>query len=306
MPTPAAVWTTSVERRWGYGAVLLAAVLWGLLGPVSRVAYAAGVEPQEVAFWRAVLGGALFGVHALALRRLRIARRDLPVVAVFGLCGVALLFASYQLAIRAGGAALAAVLLYTAPAWVALLTWLLRLERMDRVKLTALGLALVGVALVSLGHGGGVHLSAAALFWGLLSGFAYALYYLFGKRYFPRYPSPTLFFPAFLVGALGLLPAVHFHPKPPAAWAAVIFLGVFSTYGAYFVYSLGLARLEATRAATVATLEPVVAGAVAFAWWGELLSPSGYLGAGLILAGVVLVAWQDRQDLPRRVAEESG
>jgi DME family drug/metabolite transporter len=65
---------------------------------------------------------------------------------------------------------------------------------------------------------------------------------------------------------------------------------VVPTYGAYLLYSFGLTRVEATRAATVATLEPVAAAALAYVVWGEALRGLGYLGAALVLAGVLVVA----------------
>jgi EamA-like transporter family. len=61
-----------------------------------------------------------------------------------------------------------------------------------------------------------------------------------------------------------------------------------STYLAYLTYSVGLRRLEATRAAVVATVEPVVAALVSYLAWGERFGPLGYLGAALILVGVLL------------------
>ena len=116
---------------------------------------------------------------------------------------------------------------------------------------------------------------------GLLSGFSYALYYLFGKVFLPRYATPTLFTYLLPVGALGLLPFLDFHPLSPVALGAVGFLALFSTYEAYLAYYAGLRRMPAT-------LEPVVAAGVAYLWWGERLSPLGYLGAGLILLAVLL------------------
>src|SRR5687768_3969976 len=105
--------------------ILLAAVLWGLLGPASYVALRDGVAPLEIAFWRAALAAPLFAAHAVAAgggrAAFRAARGDLPALAAFGVVGVSVFYGAYQLAVREGGAALAAVLLYTAPAWVALL-----------------------------------------------------------------------------------------------------------------------------------------------------------------------------------------
>jgi DME family drug/metabolite transporter len=39
----------------------------------------------------------------------------------------------------------------------------------------------------------------------------------------------------------------------------------------------------------VATFEPVVAAAVAFAWWGERFGLLGYVGAGLVLLGLLIL-----------------
>lgn len=276
----------------GYLFIALAALLWGTLGPAARFALRAGVEPLELSFWRALLGGALFAAHALARRRARIAPRDLPAVLAFALLGVALFYLSYFRAVERGGAALAAILLYTAPAWVALASALWLGERMTARKLAALALTLGGVALVALGSGESgtsVRIGPAALTWGLVAGLAYAAYYLFGKRYFSRYETATVLALALPVGALALLPAVHFAPKDATTWAGIAFIAVVPTYLAYYVYGLGLARVEATRAATVATLEPVVAAVLAYALWGEALGPLGYTGGLLVLAGVLSI-----------------
>lgn len=272
----------------GYLYLLLAASLWGLLGPVSRLAFQEGLTPLQVAFFRAGIAWTFFALHALALRQVRVAPRDLPVLLLFGLVGVSLFYGTYQLAVGFGGAALASVLLYTAPAWVALLSHLVLREPLDALGLFSVALTLLGVALMGLGGGSEVKALWPALFFGLLSGFTYALYYIFGKLYLPRYATPTLFLYALPVGALGLLPLVDLAPLSPKALYALLFLGAFSTYGAYLAYYAGLRRLPATRASVLATLEPVVANLFAFLFFREVLSPLGYLGAGLVLLAVLL------------------
>lgn len=271
-----------------YFYLLLAAFLWGLIGPVSRLAFQEGLSPLLVAFFRAVIAWAFFALHALLLRQVRLLPKDLPALLLFGLVGVSLFYGSYQLSVGFGGAALASVLLYTAPAFVALLSRLVLKEALDRLGLLAVALTLLGVGLMGLGGGSGVKAPLPALFFGLLSGFTYALYYIFGKLYLPRYATPTLFLYALPVGALGLLPFVEFAPLGPAALWALLFVGAFSTYGAYLAYYAGLRRLPATRASVLATLEPVVANLFAFLLFREVLSPLGYLGAGLVLLAVLL------------------
>jgi DME family drug/metabolite transporter len=283
----------STSARTGYLFVALAALLWGTLGIASRLILQSGIEPLELSFWRATIGGSLFAVQALRMRRTHVERRDYPALAGFAVIGVSLFYLSYLLAVRAGGAALAAILLYTAPAWVAIASALWLHEPMTRRKVAALALTLSGVALVAVGTSGGaagIHVGAPALIWGLVSGLAYASYYLFGKRYFTRYHTATLFMYALPLGALLLLPGVRFAPKSATTWGWIGFVGVVPTFLALQVYGAGLRRVTATNAVTVATLEPVVAAGLAYLVWGEALGLLGYCGAALVLAGVLVMA----------------
>ena len=281
----------------GYLYVLAAAALWGLIGPLSKLSFAAGMDTVEVAFWRTTLAWVLFAAQAVANRETHIDRRDLPAVAGFGVAGIAGLFGAYVVAVAAGGAALASVLLYTAPAWVALMSWLFLKEPMGGFKVAAVAATIVGVAGVSLGPGdGGTSVDGRAIAYGLLSGITYALYYIFGKYYLGRYKTPTLFLYALPVGSLTLLPFTTFTTPTWAGAVPCLVLAVCSTYGAYSLYYAGLKRLEATRAAVTATFEPVMAALLAFAMFGERFSVVGYLGSGLIITSVLLTIWDGARE----------
>lgn len=278
------------------GLILTAAVLWGLLGILGKGAQGAGVGALEVAFWRAALGGSLFALHA-GLTRAELPRgRDLGVTALFGLVGVSVFYGAYQLAVRTGGASLASVLLYTAPAFVALLGWGLLRERLGGREALAVAGTLGGIALISLGGGQGVTVTGAALGWGLLSGLTYSLYYLYGKAFFGRYAPTALYAVALPVGALGLLPFAEFSAKTPAAWASLAGIAVLSTYFAYLAYSAGLKHLPATRASVIASLEPVVAAGLAAALFGERLSAVALGGAALVIGAALLLSVGGRED----------
>jgi len=279
----------------GYGFVLLAAICWGIIGPAAKIAFAEGVTPMEAAFWRTTLAWLLFAPQALITGRHRMARRDLPWVLLFGVAGVAGLHGFYVVAVKHGGAALSAVLLYTAPAWVALMSWAVLGETMTRVKLVAVAMTMAGVVMVSFGQDSGVTVTAAAVIFGLLSGFSYALYYVFGKRFLGRYDTPTLFLYALPAGALALLPFTDFSAPTAKGFAACASLAVISTFVAVTVYYMGLRLLEATRAAVVATLEPVVAAVLAYFMFGEVFGVLGYLGSATILAAVLLTVFEGRR-----------
>ncbi|WP_268966469.1 DMT family transporter [Oceanidesulfovibrio marinus] len=271
--------------------VMLAGVLWGLIGPVAKLAIASGMDVLEVGFYRTMIGWLLFGGHAVYLGRTRVELRDLPLIMAFGVLGVGGLFGGYVVAVDQGGAALAAVLLYTAPAWVALLSWLLLGETMSVCKLAAVGMTILGVALISQLFSSNISVTAAAIGFGLLAGFSYALYYIFGKLFLGRYHTSTLFLYALPCGAAVMLPFFSFHAPTMQGMTSVATLGFVSTYVAYFVYYMGLQRVEATRAAVAATVEPLTACLLAYAMFGEVFTTSGYAGAGLILGGVLLSIW---------------
>jgi drug/metabolite transporter, DME family len=287
----------------GYLYVLLAAALWAALAPGSRLLLEEGVGAFEIAFWRSLIAWLLFAAHVSIAARVRRPRppgapsadprvhpSDIPGLLAFGVFGIAVLYVSLPLAVGEGGAALASVLLYTAPAWVAALGWPILGERLDRRQAIALALTLGGIAAFGLSGGEAGRPSGAAIGFGLLSGLAYASLYLFGKRYFARYSSSVVFLWALPPAMVLVLPATDFAAKSAIAWATLVTLGGLSTYGAYLAYSAGLRRLEATRASVTATLEPVLAGILAFAIWGERFALAGYAGGALILAGVVLMA----------------
>jgi drug/metabolite transporter, DME family len=274
-----------------YALVLLAALLWGLLGPLSRGVLEAGVGPVEIAFWRAFIAGLMFLLHAALAGKLALEhRRDLWLFAAFALVGVTLFYVSLPLAIQTGGISLAIILLYTAPAFVALGAWLLLGEAMTPRKLALMIMTLAGVALVSLGGGEGIRVSLAAVFWGLIAGLTYASYYIFGKWVLGRYAPVTIYALVLPLGTLGLLPLVDFSPKPAHAWGLLLALAFLSTYLAYLLYFTGLRRVEASRAVLVASVEPVFAAFLAALLFDERFSPLGFSGAALVLAAAALAS----------------
>lgn len=284
--------------------VLCAAVLWGLLGIFGKLAAGLGLGPLEVAFWRAALGGLCFAGHALLIRARLPRGHDLLITALFGLAGVSVFYGAYLLAVTTGGASLASVLLYTAPAFVVLSAFVTRSERVGVRELAAVAVTLCGVALISLGGGAGVRVSLVSLGWGLLAGLTYALYYLYGKAFFARYAPAALLGIALPVGALGLLPFTEFHHKTPAAWGLLLLVAVLSTFLAYSVYAAGLRWLPATRASVIASLEPVVATLLAALIFGERLGPLALIGAALVVGAALLLGV--RKDRAEKAEQEAG
>lgn len=273
--------------------IVLAAFQWALLGPVARIAFTEGVPPLTVAFWRATLAALLFATHAALTHTAALRRTDRPLAMALGVIAVAGLYVAYFESVQRGGAALAAILLYSAPLWVAAAAHLFFRERVARHEAMALLLTLIGVVLVALFPGAGsadLQATPAAVFWGLVSGVAYALYFLIGRPLFAHNAPARVMAWALATGAVVLMPFVVWQALTWRAWAAIGFLAFVATYGAYLANANGLKLIGPSRASTIATLEPVLAVIAAFLLWGERLSAMGMLGAAAVIGGVLWAA----------------
>lgn len=277
----------------GFLYVMAAAFMWGLIGVFTKFILNAGVSALEIAFWRAMFGWVFFLIHAAVAGQIKVHRSDLPALLGFGVICVTLFYGAYQIAIRDVGMAMAAVLLYTAPAWVALLSRVILKEELTLVKTACVGMTVLGVTCISLGpklmSGAAIELNVFGLSAGLLSGFTYALYYIFGKKFLYRYPTPTIFVYALPFGAMFLLPFIDFVPKSAGTWLLMLGMALVTSYGAFSVYYAGLKRMDATHASVIATFEPLVAAVLAFILFGEKFSMLGYAGSSLIIVAVLMV-----------------
>lgn len=278
-------------RYSGYFFVFLAATLWALLGPFSRIAMQYGLSSLEIAFWRAFFGGLFFVVHGLAGGHYKIPPRVAGVFSLFGIIGVAVLFAVYTFAVQYSGAAMASVLLYTAPAWVAIFSRIFFKEGLSLFKLVSIGMAFTGIVLICLGGLQG-SLSFVGIACGLLSGLFYSFHYIFGTIYLKNYSTISLYMFCMPVGAALLFPLVDFAPKNLEVWLVLAGMGLFSTYCAYSAYCEGLKRISPTRVAVLANLEPMLAALFAYMLFGEMFTASGWAGSILILGAVFIVVFE--------------
>jgi len=279
-------------RHWvGYGALVVAASLWALIGVYTRQLADQGIDALSVAAWRALLGGACFVVHAAVIRSDKpdIRRSDVAQLALFTVVGVTLFFAALPLAIEAGDITVAYVLLYTAPAWVTLGARLFFGDKITPLQLGLVAMTVAGAALVSTG-GASVQPSAAAITWGLIAGLSYSSYYLVGRQLFDRMGAVWVFAIVLPLGAIPLL--VLARPSWPtlSAWLLLAGLAIGSTWAPYVALSVGLKSVPAPRAVIVATLEPVIAALIAASFYDERLAAVSWVGAVLILAAATTSA----------------
>ena len=264
------------DRGFWIGTVycVLAALAWAIIGPVSRVCFAEGMDPASVAFWRMAISGACFLVHALLRGGMHASRRDFVSMVLFGAVNVSLVILSLQIAIQKSGGAIAIILMFTAPAWVAFFSRILFHEAINSSKLTALALAMVGTSLVCLSGGS------------LGKEVSYVFQFLFFAWYKDRYSTQALFAFTFIPAALVLSIFASFRPVSLHAAAALFVLSFVSTYVSYFWYGQSLRYLSPVQAAILGNLEPVVSTLLCWWIWNENFS---FIGCALVIGSVLLL-----------------
>jgi drug/metabolite transporter (DMT)-like permease len=287
--------------------VTAAALLFAVNGAVSKVILANGVSPARLAQVRST--GALV-VLAVAIvlvrpRLLRIGRRELAFLAVFGIAGLAAVQLFYFLAIHRIAIGIALLLQYLAPLLVALWARYVMHEPVRRRIWVALACALFGLG-VMVEVWNGLALDAAGVAFALAAAFAYATYILLAERAVARRDPFSVSLYGFLFAALfwaivqpwwsfpsgvpghvtslqGHLDGIH-----APVWALMTWMILLGTIIPFGLVVAALRDISATRAGIVAMLEPVAGTVIAYAWLGETLSTVQIFGGLVVLAGILL------------------
>ena len=287
---------TPTHRARGYVLVLTAATLWGTLGIIFKALINDfGLSHITIAFFRASLSAVIL-FATLAFRRPRslcISWQDVPFFLAFGLFGIAAFYAVYITAIDLAGMSVAAVLLYTAPAWVAVISAIFLGEPLTKRKTLAVALAMIGCALVARVYDlRGLQLNGLGILAGLGAGLGYAFYSVFNKAGLRRHDGWTVLAYGLLFGSVFLTPLQSFQlvlaaVQQPGAVIWLMALALGPTLGSGLAFNAGLRYVQVSSASVVATLEPVIASLLAFAVLGERLDPGQLLGGALILVAVM-------------------
>ena len=278
--------------------VLLAALLWGTIGP-SQALTAGLVSPGALAGWRHLVGGlALLALALPHLSSLRHGGRSLGItVMAAGLVGAAYQV-SFLMSVATTGAALGTgVGVATVPLFSGLAARWTAGERISGRWALGSATAVLGCGILLLpGAGGGV--DAAGIGWGILAGALFAAYTLTAKRMavLPVDVKATTGL-SMLAGAVVLSPLIlgsRSTLTEPAALAVIAWLGLVATALAYALYSAGLRGVSTSTAGTLSLGEPLAAALLSTAFLGERLSPLEWLGCAVILGGLLLTVTGNR------------
>ncbi|MBK1630135.1 EamA family transporter [Thiohalocapsa halophila] len=281
--------------------VILAALCWGLSGGIGGILMADGWDPYVVSFYRGAIGFLfVLGWLALVPRGSGLSSRRLWLWSVVAGLGVAGNFAFYFVSIAEGSVAVAATLMYCAPVFVYLVSFVLKLERPTLLKWAAIAMVMVGIVLLTrvyeTGAGGVTLIGAGA---GLLAGLSYAIF-IFGFKYAAPHGSPQ----AILVIAFAVLGAILIWPGDTEqtlaalgspSWRLFAVLGVLGAGLSFILYVVGLSHTAPAVASIVAMVEPVTASLFGVVVLHETLVAVQVLGMGLILVTVTALSVNSRQ-----------
>ncbi|MCC5878587.1 MAG: DMT family transporter [Idiomarina sp.] len=279
-------------RHWSTSLVALAAFCWGVAGGIGGILTGDDWSPLVVSLYRGGIGLLFVGVWlALRPQRSGFGSRKLWFWSIVAGVGVAGNFTFYFVSIAEGSVAVAATLMYCAPIFVYIVSFIFKLEQITVIKCVAIGLVMLGVVLLTGVYdldAGQVTLAAAGA--GLLSGVCYALF-IFGFKYAAPHGSPQ----SILTIAFAVLTAIMFLASDLAEFVDVLtaarlplflLLGVLGAGLSFIFYVLGLNYTAPALASIVAMVEPVTASVFGILFLDESLAGMQVFGMALILVTV--------------------
>jgi drug/metabolite transporter (DMT)-like permease len=287
--------------RTGVALIALSAAFFGSLAVFGKFADRMGIPLTELLALRfSAAALILWGLALLRRERLWWGRRSAGFV-LMGLLYVGQA-AAYFTSLKTIPAAVTSILLYLYPALVMLMAAAFLGERLTRVRVLALLIAGAGVFTVvnPLGSGGG-SIDSIGLLFGLSTAAIYATYILVGRALLRDVPAVAA--TASIATTAGITLAVvgaaggQLRPLSAGGWALALSMAVVATAIPATMFLAGLARVGATRAAIISTLEPATTVVLATLMLGENLGPLRLVGGAMILTAAVVVARNVPPDL---------
>lgn len=283
-----------MKNRSAFVAVIALALVWGYTWVVLKVA-TGGASPFVLVAMRMVLGAAsLFALSALTRKPLK--SPPPGPTALIGMFQVTLMSSFQVLALsNSGGAGKTALLVYTFPFWIPLLSFGLLDERLTRGRIVAIVIAALGLAFVlyplDFGH------DILSKVFALLSAVSWAFGSIFTKRFRAKHDVSLLPFTAWQM-AYGAIPVVllalvvpggyvHF---TPAFTAALAYIVIFGSATAFWLWFFIMERLSAVGAGIASLLTPVVGVLAAWIQLGESPGTPELIGMVLIVVALLINA----------------
>jgi len=279
--------------------LLSASFFWGLNPMVMKMGLAE-LNPFPFNTLRLFFGVVLAVPFIFITRRWEpVRKKDLPQFLIASIAGFFLFQFCYSLGVDAASASVAAIILGTLPINVALITWLFRIENLNRLKIIGIAATFTGVIFIALGKESGLDVQGTYL-WGVIllviGEIGYATFTVSIKPLTHRYSSNQIVTIVMIVSlvlfSLYSLPVYGiriYRDLSPLTWGSAVFSGIFALVLGNILWSIGIRRIGSTNTSVYGNLQPVFGVGAAILILHERLSLFQILGAFIILAGVALV-----------------
>ncbi len=254
---------------------------------------------MEIVTIRALLTVVILFLFLFIFKRdlLKIRIKDIWCFIGAGICSIIFFNFCYFKCMSYAPLSVAAVLLYTAPAIVMVISTIVFKEKITVIKISALLLAILSCILTSGILDSKVSLSPEGLLFGLGAGLGYALYSIFSRIALNKgYKSPTIIFYTFLFALIGIIPFVdwkNISGEMFLSWSDFGFFILFAittTVLPYIFYTYGLTKLSPSKASIIASVEPVSATVVGFIVFNETPSPIAFISIACMLLSIILLS----------------
>ncbi len=285
------------KERIGVIYVLIAGILWGTMGVFVNFFDSKELNSIQIAGARLLFATLIMGVYILikSKKLFKIKLRDLWCFLGSGLISLMIFTVCYFKTIVLSSMSVAAVLLYTSPVFVILLSFFIFKEPLTKIKALSCILCVAGSAFVSGIIGSKESIPLIAFILGISSGLAYALYSIFSRFALQKkYSSMTITFYTFLFATLGIIPFSDLPSLVVSVSGSYSILPIMALSGLvtavlpYIFYTSGLERIESGKAAVVAAIEPVVATVIGGMFYHDDLSLWQYFGIVLVLLSIII------------------
>lgn len=281
---------------------LLSGICWGFSGACAQYLFSHyGLDPLWVSSVRMLFAGIILSLFALIAFRgqyLTLWRtpRILGRMVVFAICGLAFCQMTYLLAIQYSNAGTATIIQYIGPVLTVFFLCFLACRLPNGREWLALICVVVGVFLLAThGNPAVMVLSPEALFWGLVSAFAYMIYSLLPRKLMFRFGSVPVVAAALLISGIIfslLLQSWTNIPSMEVSGYVVLFVGLvfFGTVVGFSLFFQSINDIGAAKAGLMASIETVSATAFAVLWLGTSFVWIDIVGFLLIVATVFILA----------------
>lgn len=280
--------------------VIIAALFWGVSGTVAQYLFEHGFTVEWLVSIRLTVSGILMLMYARIIKKVRIwdiwrIKVDVVRLLLFSFFGMLAVQYTFFEAISHSNAATATVLQYLAPIIIVCYA-AIKLRRIPQVKeIVAITFAVVGTfLLVTQGNFNSLSISSAALFWGIASAVALAIYTLAPHNLLARWGAIQV------VGWSMLVAGVSFSiVHPPWNFSgevsvvtilAVIFIVLFGTIIGFSFYLTSLKYITPSETSLLACIEPLSAAVLSVVWLQVRFGLMEWLGAICIIGTVTILS----------------